>query len=330
MVDLYNILEFAPVNLQLYSKKMGYVYFLQTYNSENKRKICCTKNGITVNFNEDGTINDSDKNIDLQCVQNSSIWNNYQKNLFTQRQSIGYIITNKGKNEGTDEHSFIIMTNGNKGLLDINGCNIDINDIPALHTYHYANTDETIEFYINFKPLVSKNNSPHYKAGSYIIAKNNIMNKTVYKIIRQDVPNHRYIVTDIFSPNSELYIYYEMQYVYESIRKNDPLIKKLEEQQRMKKEEKQHTIEIYNFKRDTNKKANEFKPGDEVLCRDINSFSAENNWSCYWCLCKFSHVYTSKYGQVQYIASGRPWDFCIPYNKYTEELIGTKNDYITK
>lgn len=75
------------------------------------------------------------------------------------------------------------------------------------------------------------------------------------------------------------------------------------------------------------KKNNEFKASDEVLCRDINSISGGNDWSNYWCLCTFSHVYTSKYGQVQYIASGRPWDLCIPYNKYTKELIGTKNDY---
>lgn len=251
MLDLYNILEFAPTNLQLYSKTMGYIYFVKTYKSEDKRKICCYKNSATVNFNEDGTISDSNKTVDLQCVQGISIWNNYQKTLFTQRQSIGYVITNKAKNNGKDEHSFIIISN--KDLLDINGCNINIDNIPSLNTYHYADNEETIDFYIRFKPLVQKNYSAGYKANSFIIAKNRIMKNTVYKILQSDTVNQRYVVTDIFNPNSELYIYYDIQYVYESIRKNDPIIKKLEEENKLKKDKK-HSVEIYNFSKNSNKK----------------------------------------------------------------------------
>lgn len=327
MADVYSILEFAPTNLTLYSNKWNTVYFLKTYCSENKRKICCIKNSATINFNEDGYINDTDNKRDLQTCQRDNSWEKHQRSLFTQRQSIGYIITNVGNNNGKDEHTYIIISNNE--LLDINGCNINIDNIPALHTYRYGNPTETIEFYLNFKPLDPKNYSPAYRTGNYIMHKNNTIEKTIYKILKTDSANKRFIVTDIFKPNSEFYIYYLLQYTYTQVRKNDPIVKQLEEQNRLKKDEKK-IVEIYNFNKNSNKKNNKFKPGDKVLCRDIRSYIMVDAWSDYWCLCTFSHVFTSSFGQVQYIASGRPWDACIPYNKYTEELIGTKNDYVIK
>lgn len=316
LVNIYNILEFAP-ELILYSKDEGTVKFNQVYTCDNKPMIGCTKHSSLspIKFDEFGR-SYGRSNQSLVISSNRQNWENWQVYLFTRNESIGYVISNK-----SDKNSqpYVIVKNGY--AIDKKGFLVRIDKIVDLENYNYASPEETTDFFLNHKPIIiSKKTTADFAAKSYIIGKSNYLYKSVYQIIKADNKKQQYLVRDVYHPNKEnVYIYYDIQCAYYKVSKNSDLVVNAiacaENDSQINKEKEIKEI-VYN--KQSNKKDIPFKPGTKVLCRD----SGTTSWYGFWCLCEFSHIYEN-----YYIASGRAWDKCIPYNKYTEDLIGTDENY---
>lgn len=63
-----------------------------------------------------------------------------------------------------------------------------------------------------------------------------------------------------------------------------------------------------------------FIAGEPVLVMD----EGVGTTSCEWNYCIYSH-YSIEHGK--HVASGLSWDYCIPYNEETKNLLGSTNDY---